>query len=87
MDLPDLLLSNTPLLSEQLRRRTEELQFKIIRANYNTQFARTAPELAEFRHATAGLVDGVDDDILSESFRKTVDLTTYDSYVPFLAGF
>ena len=87
MDLPDLLLSNTPLLSEQLRRRTEELQFKIIRANYNTQFARTAPELAKFRHTTAGRVDGVDDDILSESFRNTVDLTTYDSYAPFLAGF
>ena len=87
MHLPDLLFSNTPSLSEQLRRRTEELQFKIIRANHNTQFARTAPELAEFRHATAGLVDGVDDDILSESFWKTVDLTTYDSYVPFLAGF
>ena len=87
MDLPDLLLSNTPLLSEQLRRRTEELRSKIIRANYNTQFARTAPELAKFRHVTAGRVDGVGGDILSESFRKTVDLTTYDSYAPFLAGF
>ena len=87
MDLPDLLLSNTPLLSERLRRRTEELRSKIIRANCNTQFARTAPELAKFRHMTAGRVDKVGDDILSESFRKTVDLTTYDSYAPFLAGF
>ncbi|KAF8551416.1 hypothetical protein OG21DRAFT_1445236 [Imleria badia] len=88
MHHPDLLLSNPPEShSEQLRCRTEGLQSRIVRANYNTQFARAAPELAEFRDATAGSVDAMDDHILSESFRKTIHLTTYDSYAPFLAVF
>lgn len=87
MHLPDLLLSNPPSLSEQLRWRTDELRSRLIRANYNAQFAQTASELTEFRHVTAGLVDGMDDHVLSESFRKTVHFTTYDSYAPFLARF
>ncbi|KAG6372012.1 GH3 auxin-responsive promoter [Boletus reticuloceps] len=88
MPLPDLLLPPLPSLSEQqLRRQSDELRSRIIRANYNTQFAQTVPELADFRRATAGLIDGMDDDILSESFRKTVQLTTYDSYAPFIARF
>ena len=85
---PHILLSNPPLLSEQLRRKTDELRSSIVRANCNTQFAQTSPELTEFRRAVTGLVGGVDDDIrLSELFRKTVHLTTYDSYTPFLARF
>ncbi|KAF8127898.1 GH3 auxin-responsive promoter [Boletus edulis] len=87
MPLPDLLLPPLPSLSEELRRRSDELRSRIIRANYNTQFAQTVPELADFRRATAGHIDGMDDDILSESFRKTVQLTTYDSYAPFIARF
>ncbi|KAI9458996.1 GH3 auxin-responsive promoter, partial [Boletus coccyginus] len=85
MHLPNLLLSNPPSLSEQLRGRTEELLSNIVRANYNTQFAQTAPELKTFRHATTGLIDGMDDDTLSQLFRETVQLTTYDSYAPLLA--
>jgi len=87
MHPPDLLLSNPSSLSERLRWRTDKLRSSIVRANCNTQFAQTAPELTGFRHATAGLVDGMDDDILSHSFRKTVQLTTYDSYAPLLARF
>jgi hypothetical protein len=87
MHHPDLLLSNPPSLSEPLRCRADELLSRIVRANYNTQFARTAPELTEFRDAITGRVDGVDGHIISESFRNTVHLTTYDSYAPFLAGF
>jgi len=87
MHPPDLLLSNPPLLSEQLRWRTEELLSNIVRSNCNTQFAQTAPELGAFRHATAGLVGGMDNDIISQSFRETVQFTTYDSYAPFLARF
>ena len=87
MHPPGLLLSSPPLLSKQLRRRTDELRSSIVRANFNTQFAQTSPEPTEFRRATAGLVDGMDDDILSELFRKTVHFTTYDSYAPFLARF
>lgn len=61
------------------------LQSKIIRTNYNTQFAQNAPELADFRRATDGMKDGVGS--LSEVFRKTVPFTTYDAYAPFLARF
>ena len=87
MHPPGLLPSNPPSLLEQLRWRTEELLSNIVRANCNTQFAQTAPELCTFRHATAGLVDGMDDDILSKSFRETVQFTTYESYAPLLARF
>ncbi|KAH0835636.1 GH3 auxin-responsive promoter [Lanmaoa asiatica] len=87
MHLPDLLRSSPPSLSEQLRWRTNELRSRIVRANCNTQFAQTASELTEFRHATARLVDRIDDHALSESFQKTVHFTTYDSYSPFLARF
>ncbi|KAG6373528.1 GH3 auxin-responsive promoter [Boletus reticuloceps] len=87
MPLPDLLLSNPPSHSEQLKQRIDALRSRIVNANYNTRFAQIAPELTDFRHATAGRVDGIDDDILSESFRKTVQLTTYGSYAPLLARF
>lgn len=87
MHLPDLIVSNPPSLAEQLKCQTDGLRSRIVRTNYNTQFAQTIPELTEFRHATAGLVDEMDDDILSESFRKTVRFTSYDSYAPFLARF
>ncbi|KAF8433870.1 GH3 auxin-responsive promoter [Boletus edulis BED1] len=87
MPLPDLLLSCPSPLFEQLRWRTDELRSKIVRANYNTQFTQTAPELTDFRHATAGLVDGMDDAVLSGSFRKTVPITDYDTYAPLLARF
>ncbi|KAG9312552.1 GH3 auxin-responsive promoter [Chiua virens] len=83
----ELLSSIPPPLSEQLRSRTNALQSRIVRANYNTQFAHIAPELADFRHATAGFVDGMDDDALSESFRSTVHFTTYEAYAPLVARF
>ena len=87
MHPPDFLPSNPQSLSDQLRRRTEQLRSKIIKTNYNTQFVRTAPELSDFRDATAGRVDDMDDDSLSETFRKTVRFTTYDSYASLIARF
>jgi len=81
------LLANPSSFPEQLSWRTDKLRSSIVRANCNTQFAQTAPELAEFRQATAGLVDEMGDDILSQSFQKTVQFTTYDSYAPLIAKF
>jgi len=81
------LLSHPSPLSEQLSWRTDKLRSNIVRANYNTQFAQTAPELTEFRQAISGLVDGMDDDILSQSFQKSVQFTTYDSYASLIAKF
>ncbi|KAI9573260.1 GH3 auxin-responsive promoter [Boletus coccyginus] len=79
--------SNPSSLSEQLSWQTDKLLSGIVRANCNTQFAQTAPELAGFCQATAGLVDGMDDGILSQSFQRTVQFTTYDSYAPLIARF
>ncbi|KAI9458987.1 hypothetical protein HD554DRAFT_2317072 [Boletus coccyginus] len=87
MGLSNLLLSNPTSLSEPLRWRTDELLSSIVRANCNTQFAQTAPELGAFRHATTGLIDGMDHNTLSQAFRETVQFTTYDSYAPLLARF
>ncbi|KAI9573262.1 GH3 auxin-responsive promoter [Boletus coccyginus] len=81
------LLSNPSSLSAQLSWKTDKLQSSIVRANCNTQFAQTAPELTEFRQATSGLVDGMNDDILSQLFQRTVQFTTYDSYAPLIARF
>ncbi|KAI9459008.1 GH3 auxin-responsive promoter [Boletus coccyginus] len=87
MHLPNLLLSNPTSLSEPLRWRTDELLSSIVKANCNTQFAQTASELGAFRHATTGLIDGMDYNTLSQAFRGTVQFTTYDSYAPLLARF
>ena len=87
MHSPDLIVSNPLSLSEQLRGRTDALRSRIVKANYNTKFAQITSELSDFRHATAGRIDEMDDDILSELFRKTVDFTNYDSYAPFVARF
>lgn len=83
MRSPSLLSSNPLLCSEQLKQQTDELRCKIVRTNGSTQFALAASELAEFRHATANLTDNTDDGTLSDLFRQTVHLTTYDSYAPF----
>ena len=87
MHLSDLLLSNPSSLSAQLGWQTDKLRSSIVRANCNTQFAQTAPELTEFRQAISGLIDGMSDDILSQSFQKSVQFTTYDSYAPLIARF
>jgi len=80
-------LSHLSSFSEQLTWRTDKLRSSIARANCNTQFAQTAPELTEFCQATASLIDGMDDHILSQTFQKTVQFTTYDSYAPLIAKF
>ena len=87
MRFSGLLLSNPSSLSAQLSWQTDKLRSSIVRANCNTQYAQTAPELTEFRQAISGLIDGKSDDILSQSFQKTVQFTTYDSYAPLIARF
>jgi auxin responsive GH3 family protein len=87
MHLPELLPSNPPSLSEKLKRQANDLRSKIIRTNYRTKFVQNASALADFRHATAGCVDEMDDDNLFELFRKTVHFTAYDSYAPLTAKF
>jgi hypothetical protein len=87
MDHPTLLSSSPSPLSEELREQTNHILCKIIKKNYNTQFAQAASELFEFRRATADLVDGKDDDTLSDTFRKTVQLTTYNAYAALIARF
>ena len=87
MSSPDALLANPSPLSQQLRSQTDHTLASIVKTNHNTQFALIASELAAFRDATSGRVDGMDDATLSAIFRGTVQLTTYDAYSPLAARF
>ena len=85
MSPPGLLLVNPPPFSQQLKSRTDNGLACILRSNCKTQFAQVASELTAFRDAIAGLVDDMDDATLCETFRKTVQLTTYDAYSPLIS--
>ena len=87
MSPPDLLSTNPFPLSQQLRSEVDHTLATIVKANHNTQFALIASELSAFRDATSGRVDGMDDATVSELFRGTVQLTTYDAYSPLVARF
>ena len=87
MSPPGPLLVNPPPLSQQLKSRVDCRLACIIRSNYKTQFAQVASELTAFRDAIADLVDDMDDATLCETFRKTVQLTTYDTYLPLISKF
>ena len=87
MSPPGLLLVNPLQLSQQLKSQVDHRLACILRSNYKTQFAQVASELTAFRDAVAGLADDVDDVTLCETFRKTVQLTTYDTYSPLISKF
>ena len=87
MSPSDLLSANPFPLSQQLRLEVDHTLATIVKANHNTQFALIASELAVFRDATSGGVDGMDDATLCKLFRGTVQLTTYDAYSPLVERF
>ncbi|KAH7884909.1 GH3 auxin-responsive promoter [Phlebopus sp. FC_14] len=78
-------LSLSPDLSQQLEVHTKETLSRIIKANANSQYAQTTPELSEFRAALVGVDANIDDRLL-EAFRR-VHFTSYESYAPFFARF
>ncbi|KAF8836522.1 hypothetical protein BDN67DRAFT_974068 [Paxillus ammoniavirescens] len=78
--------SLTPKLRTLLIARTDRLLLRIVRANFNTQYASQAPSLAAFRDAVAVHGTEVDGTLLQE-FRSHVALMNYESYKPFVAKF
>ncbi|KAF8134278.1 GH3 auxin-responsive promoter-domain-containing protein [Boletus edulis] len=60
---------------------------RIIRDNFNTQYASQAASLAEFRDAVSAHSGTEVDAILLADFRAHVPLSNYDSYKPFVDKF
>ncbi|KAG0708384.1 GH3 auxin-responsive promoter [Suillus ampliporus] len=79
------LKSLTPELLIQLKERSEKFLFEIISTNWKSQFCQTADEFSIFRHAVEMLHD--DEQGFLRNFRKSVPLTLYDTYEPFVARF
>ncbi|KIJ13247.1 hypothetical protein PAXINDRAFT_170699 [Paxillus involutus ATCC 200175] len=85
-DIPVPCSSLSPKLRTLLTEKTDRLLLRIIRANFNTQYASRAPSLAVFRDVIAGHGTEVDDTLLQD-FRSHVALMDYESYKPFVARF
>ncbi|KIK81900.1 hypothetical protein PAXRUDRAFT_737148 [Paxillus rubicundulus Ve08.2h10] len=87
MSLPEPSLRSLDLgLAQQLKENIEIVLTRIIKANMNTQYVRGAGELEGFRAAIVGN-DLACHDHLVKTFRETVHLTDYESYLPFFAKF
>ncbi|KIJ06317.1 hypothetical protein PAXINDRAFT_103419 [Paxillus involutus ATCC 200175] len=78
--------SLTPKLRTLLTEKNDGLLLRIIRANFNTQYASQAPSLAAFRDVVAAHGTEVNNTLLQD-FRSHVALMDYASYKPFVAKF
>ncbi|KAF8839600.1 hypothetical protein BDN67DRAFT_969812 [Paxillus ammoniavirescens] len=78
--------SLTPKLRAVLTEKIDRLLLRIIRANFNTQYASQASSLAAFRDIISAHGTEVDGTLL-QGFRSHVALMDYESYKPFVARF
>ncbi|KAF8836521.1 hypothetical protein BDN67DRAFT_1014635 [Paxillus ammoniavirescens] len=85
-DIPVPCSSLSPKLRTLLTEKTDRLLLRIVRDNFNTQYASQAPSLAAFRETVAAHGTEVDDTLLQD-FRSHVALTDYESYRPFVLRF
>ncbi|KAF8836524.1 hypothetical protein BDN67DRAFT_974069 [Paxillus ammoniavirescens] len=85
-DIPVPCSSLSPKLRTLLTEKTDRLLLRIIRANFNTQYALQAPSLASFRDVVSAHGTEVDVTLLQD-FRSHVALMDYESYKPFVAKF
>ena len=77
-----------PRQASIIAERTNHTLLKIIRDNFNTQYAIEAPILSGFRDAVAARGHGTDvDATLLADFRAHVPLSNYDYYKPFVDKF
>ncbi|KAF8833581.1 hypothetical protein BDN67DRAFT_976531, partial [Paxillus ammoniavirescens] len=83
---PALCNSLTPELRTVLSEKTDRLLSRIIRANFNTQYASQTSSLAAFRDVVSTHGTEVDGTLLQD-FRSHVALMDYESYKPFVARF
>lgn len=72
----------TPELYDALRQRVEHTLLHLINKNRPTRYVRESPVFSDFRTALDARGDANDESLL-ESFR-TIPLTAYDSYEPFI---
>ena len=79
--------SQTPQWIADLPERTNHALLKIIRDNFNTQYASRAISLTEFRDAVSTHGGTEVDATLVADFRSHVPLSDYDSYKPFVDKF
>ena len=83
----DSSATQSPQQAPTIAERTNRTLLKIIRANFNTQYAAQAPILSAFRDAV-GAHGGTDvDATLLADFRAHVPLSNYDCYKPFVEKF
>ncbi|KIK80810.1 hypothetical protein PAXRUDRAFT_833328 [Paxillus rubicundulus Ve08.2h10] len=85
-DIPVPCSSLPPKLRTLLTAKTDRLLLRIIRANFNTQYASQAPSLAGFRDVVSAHGTTVDGTLLQD-FRGHVLLMDYESYKPFVTRF
>ncbi|KIJ12249.1 hypothetical protein PAXINDRAFT_101282 [Paxillus involutus ATCC 200175] len=78
--------SLTPKLRTLLTEKNDRFLLRIIRANFNTQYASQAPSLAAFHNVVVAYGIEVDNTLLQD-FRSHVALMDYASYKPFVAKF
>ncbi|KIK26206.1 hypothetical protein PISMIDRAFT_81879, partial [Pisolithus microcarpus 441] len=82
----------SPELFERVKERTEGTLLDLIKKNKDTRYVTESPVFDGFRSALGHLRkdrgdDEVRDDMLLESYRSAIPLTTYDSYEPFVKKF
>ena len=75
-----------PELRPTVIEKTQSVLLKIVRANLNTQYASKTPLLAEFRDAISAHGSTSDTELVHD-FRRSVPLSDYDAYKPFMAAF
>ncbi|KAG2039944.1 GH3 auxin-responsive promoter [Suillus americanus] len=73
-------------LSQRVKDHVDKVLLEIIRPNFGSQFAQSAPELARFREAIAQSDSNDDVDFL-RIFREFIPTTNYEPYRPFIAKF
>ncbi|KAI6038809.1 GH3 auxin-responsive promoter [Pisolithus marmoratus] len=80
------LASLSPEFKAALQERIEHRLWDIIKANITTRYGTSAASLSLFREGTADK-DVKEDPTVIVDFRRTVPLTDYESYSPFIAKF
>lgn len=90
--IPEPIGVLSPELFERVKERTEGTLLDLIKKNKDTRYVTESPVFDGFRSALGHLRkdrgdDEVRDDMLLESYRSAIPLTTYDSYEPFVKKF
>ncbi|KAI6133976.1 GH3 auxin-responsive promoter [Pisolithus croceorrhizus] len=81
----------SPDLISILKNSVEATLVAVIKQNKHTRYFSESPVFADFHSALRNLgrghADGFSDDILLDTFRSTIPLTSYESYEPFATKF